>query len=63
MSTPIAARNVDAVGAAGILGVSRSTVYNLAGRKHDPLPAYRIGRRVVFDSAEVRAWKRNQGYN
>lgn len=63
MSTTIEARNVDAVGAAAILGVSRSTIYNLARRAHDPLPAYRINRRVVFDSAEVRAWKRKQGYN
>jgi excisionase family DNA binding protein len=39
---------------ADMLGVSRNTVYDAAGRGE--LPCRRIGRRIIFGRAAIMAW-------
>lgn len=41
-------------------GVSERTCQEYMRSASDPLPAYRIGRRLVASSAEVNAWLRRQ---
>lgn len=41
---------------AQLLGVPRSSVYDYARRKHDPLPSVEIGRHRRFIRRDVEAW-------
>jgi excisionase family DNA binding protein len=41
---------------AGLLGIPQSTVYEYARRRHDPLPAIRVGRHVRFHRAALERW-------
>jgi excisionase family DNA binding protein len=45
---------------ATLLAVSRSSVYEYARRRHNPLPALRIGGHVRFHSSAVGRWLRDQ---
>ncbi len=40
----------------GLLSVPRSSVYEYARRRHDPLPSLRIGRHVRFCRSDVERW-------
>lgn len=31
-------------------------IYRWTEREHDPLPAFRVGRQLLFSSADVSAW-------
>ena len=44
---------------AGLFGISEWTVYDFTKRR-DPMPHGRIGRRIVFNKAEIEAWVRRQ---
>jgi predicted DNA-binding transcriptional regulator AlpA len=39
-----------------LLAVPRSSVYEYARRRHDPLPSIRIGRHVPFHPSDVEGW-------
>lgn len=41
-------------------GVSRSHLYNMANRKHDPLPVHRIGARRVVNVHEATMWRNRE---
>ena len=41
---------------AELLGVPRSSIYDYARRKHDPLPSVGIGRHRRFVRRDVEAW-------
>jgi excisionase family DNA binding protein len=41
---------------AELLSVPRSSVYEYARRRHDPLPSLLIGRHRCFDRAQVERW-------
>lgn len=41
---------------AQLLGVPRSSIYDYARRKHDPLPSVGIGRHRRFIRRDVEAW-------
>jgi len=43
-----------------LLAVPRSSVYEYAGRRHDPLPSIRIGRHVRFCRSDVERWLASQ---
>jgi excisionase family DNA binding protein len=43
-----------------LLGIPRSTVYELVRRTHDPLPVLRIGRHLRWTRALVEAWLARQ---
>lgn len=45
---------VSVVGAAGIVGVSRFTLRALVRQRR--IPFYRVGRRIVLDEDEIKAW-------
>jgi excisionase family DNA binding protein len=45
---------------AGLLSIPRSTVYEYARRRHDPLPAIRVGRHVRFHRAALERWLAGQ---
>jgi len=42
------------------LSVTRARVYELVNHPDSPLPAYRIGRSLRFDLAEVEEWLASQ---
>jgi len=46
-------------GAAALLGLSRKAVYHLVEREQ--LPHQRVGRRLLFDRADLRAWVEHGG--
>lgn len=41
-------------------GVSRSHIYNLVNRHHDPIPHSRVGQRITIDEAAARRWRNRQ---
>lgn len=41
-------------------GVSRSHIYNLVNRQHDPIPHSRVGQRITINEAEARMWRDRQ---
>ncbi len=43
-----------------LLAVPRSSVYEYARRRHDPLPSIRIGRHVRFCRSDVERWLAGQ---
>lgn len=44
---------------AALFGISEWTVYNFTKRP-DPMPHGRVGRRIVFNKAEIESWVRRQ---
>jgi len=44
--------------AALILGVSKRQIYDLAA-PHGPIPCYRMGKRIVFDAADLQEYKQS----
>lgn len=52
---PPAPLATDAVGAAAMFGLSRAMWFKLASTGRVPRPR-RLGRRVLYDIAELRAW-------
>jgi excisionase family DNA binding protein len=45
-----------AANVAELLGIPRSSIYDYARRKHDPLPSVEIGRHRRFIRRDVEAW-------
>jgi len=45
---------------AELLCVSRSQIYALAKREHDPLPGKRIGGTLIFTRDNIEAWVERQ---
>ncbi len=45
---------------AGLLGIPRSSVYDYARRKHDPMPSLQIGRHRRFVQQDIESWLRRQ---
>jgi len=43
-----------------LLAVPRSSVYEYARRRHEPLPSIRIGRHVRFYRSDVERWLADQ---
>ncbi len=41
---------------ARLLAVPRSSVYEYARRRHDPLPAMRVGRHLRFHRSDIERW-------
>lgn len=41
---------------AALLAVPRSSIYEYARRRHDPLPAIRIGRHLRFHLSDLERW-------
>jgi excisionase family DNA binding protein len=46
---------------AGLLAVARSSVYEYARRRSDPLPSLLIGRHRRFDRRTIERWLGDQG--
>jgi excisionase family DNA binding protein len=59
-SVRLAAPLLTADDLAELLSVPRSSVYEYARRRHDPLPSLLIGRHRRFDRAQVERWLAGQ---
>jgi excisionase family DNA binding protein len=57
---PLAAPLLTADELAALLCVPRSSVYEYARRRHDPLPSLLIGRHRRFERAQVERWLAGQ---
>jgi excisionase family DNA binding protein len=47
---------LDADDVASLLGIRRSTVYELSRRRYDPLPRIKLGKAVRFHRQSVEEW-------
>jgi len=45
---------------AGLLGIPRSSVYDYARRRHEPMPSLQIGRHRRFVQEDIESWLRRQ---
>ena len=45
---------------ATLLGIPRSSVYDYARRKHEPIPSLQIGRHRRFLQEDIERWLRRQ---